>query len=326
MAATRVYILAKELGVKSSAIVKKCQAEGLDVKNHMSVISAGLAATIHEWFSEGENITTVETAKKVDLKKVKIRKKVKRKPPAKKAKAKKAKAKEPKVEEAEQVKPPPEVTAVTIEEAKPELEPEPEPEPEPVLPAGPILEKPEPAQLSGPQIVRVEEPEPIRVPRPKPRYDEPVTEPLMYVEADEEESPSVAGGDRKRPSKRPKDRTHGRRHQGLDTATARKPKVSKWRQRDIEERRARLDAAGGEGLRLRPTRKIATRSRAGALAHARPKKAFVSEPISVKDLSAALAVKSADIIGKLLEQGTMASANQNISGDVAELVALEFDT
>ncbi len=70
MAATRVYLLAKELGVKSTAIVKKCQDEGLDVKNHMSVISAGLAATIHEWFSEGENITTVETTEKVDLKKV----------------------------------------------------------------------------------------------------------------------------------------------------------------------------------------------------------------------------------------------------------------
>ena len=69
MAATRVYILAKELGVKSTAIVKKCQDEGLDVKNHMSSISAGLAATIHEWFSEGENITTVETTEKVDLKK-----------------------------------------------------------------------------------------------------------------------------------------------------------------------------------------------------------------------------------------------------------------
>lgn len=58
MAATRVYILAKELGVKSTAILQKCQDEGLDIKNHMSVISAGLAATIREWFSEGENITT----------------------------------------------------------------------------------------------------------------------------------------------------------------------------------------------------------------------------------------------------------------------------
>ena len=77
MASTRVYILAKELGVKSAAIVKKCQDEGLDVKNHMSVIKAGLAATIREWFTEGDNITTVETAEKVDLKKVRIKKKAK---------------------------------------------------------------------------------------------------------------------------------------------------------------------------------------------------------------------------------------------------------
>jgi len=81
---TRVYILAKELGIKSSAVVKKCQDEGLDVKNHMSTISAGLAATIREWFSEGDNITTVETAERVDLKKVRIKKK--KKPPEKKAK------------------------------------------------------------------------------------------------------------------------------------------------------------------------------------------------------------------------------------------------
>ena len=82
MATTRVYILAKELGVKSSAVVKKCQDEGLDIKNHMSVISAGLAATVREWFSEGENVTTVETSEKVDLEKVRIKKKkTKQEPP-----------------------------------------------------------------------------------------------------------------------------------------------------------------------------------------------------------------------------------------------------
>jgi len=75
---TRAHILAKELGVTSKAIVAKCQAEGLDVKNHMSTISAGLAATIREWFSEGEHTTTVETTEKVDLKKVRVRKKRKK--------------------------------------------------------------------------------------------------------------------------------------------------------------------------------------------------------------------------------------------------------
>ena len=63
-----------------------------------------------------------------------------------------------------------------------------------------------------------------------------------------------------------------------------------------------------------------------AAAPVRPKSIVISEPIMVKDLSAALAVKATDIISKLMQQGIMASANQAISSDVAELVAVEFDT
>ncbi|MHC4624494.1 MAG: translation initiation factor IF-2, partial [Planctomycetota bacterium] len=360
MATTRVYILAKELGVKSAAIVKKCQDEGLDVKNHMAVISAGLAATIREWFSEGENITTVETAKKVDLKRVKIKKKVKRKP-AKKKEAKKAKkAKSKKAAEAEDIAaaeagPEPAVAIVgeppaqeaLIEEAPVEAPPEelpkvaappeeppeeelpaeevPEEEPEPIIPAGPMLEKPAPARLTGPQVIRVEAPEPPRRPKPRVRYDAPVTEPLIYREEDQEKS-AVAVGKEKKPPKRRKERTHGRRREGEEAEAPKRSKVSKWRQRDIEERRARLDAAGGEGLRLRPTRKIVSKVRGEAGVAVRPKKAVISEPIVVKDLSATLGVKSADIISKLVEQGVMATANQAISNEVAELIALEYGT
>ncbi|MHC4632132.1 MAG: translation initiation factor IF-2 [Planctomycetota bacterium] len=349
MATTRVYILAKELGVKSAAIVKKCQDEGLDIKNHMSVISAGLTATIREWFSEGENITTVETSEKVDLNKVRIKKKVKRKPPAKKIKAPKAKAKAKPVKprtkrtktaakpaatiEAEQSEQET-AAAVAAEEPPPIEEPvteEPqEREPEPILPAGPILEKPEPARLSGPQVVRVEAPEPLRRPRPRPRprvrYDAPVTEPLMYSEKEQESSTLAPPKEKKQLPKRYKERTHGRRRDERDSEVVRKPKLgSRWRQRDIEERQARLDAAGGEGLRLRPIRKIAAKLKRG-IAVVRPKKAVVSEPITVKDLSAALAIKSTDIISKLVQQDIMATANEVISSDVAELVALEFDT
>ena len=76
----RVHILAKELNVPSKVIVEKCKAEGIDsVKNHMSTLSAGLHATILEWFSEGRHDTSVETAQRVDLEKVRIRKKRKRK-------------------------------------------------------------------------------------------------------------------------------------------------------------------------------------------------------------------------------------------------------
>jgi translation initiation factor IF-2 len=335
LATTRVYILAKELGVKSTAIVKKCQDEGLDVKNHMSTISAGLAATIREWFSEGENITTVETAEKVDLKKVRIRKKKKqkRKPPEKKAEKKAKKAKKA-VKKPKRTKPTAKTTALIEEEPKPAeeqiIEEPPEQEPEPIVPAGPILEKPEPARLSGPQVIRVEAPEPSRrppKPKPKVRYDMPVTEPLMYDEQMQEQSTLIPSRDRKGLSKQTKERTHGRQQEGRYVETEKKPKFTrKWRQRDIEERQARLDAARGEGLRLRPVRKIATKSDREVAAAVRPKKAVVSEPITVKDLSAALAIKSADIIGKLMQQDVMATANQTISSDVAELVALEFGT
>jgi translation initiation factor IF-2 len=85
--AKRVFELARELGVKSKAIVTKCEAEDIpNVTNHMSSISAGLEATIREWFSQdhaGE--TAVETAERVDLEKVRAK-------PRKKAARKKAAA------------------------------------------------------------------------------------------------------------------------------------------------------------------------------------------------------------------------------------------
>ncbi len=69
----RVHILAKELNVPSKIIIEKCKAEGIDVvKNHMSTLSAGLHATIREWFSDGQHVTAVETSRRVDLEKVRI--------------------------------------------------------------------------------------------------------------------------------------------------------------------------------------------------------------------------------------------------------------
>ena len=64
----RVHTLARELNVPSKVIVEKCRAEGVTtVKNHMSTLSAGLHATILEWFTEGQHDGIVETATRVDL-------------------------------------------------------------------------------------------------------------------------------------------------------------------------------------------------------------------------------------------------------------------
>jgi translation initiation factor IF-2 len=366
LATTRVYILARELGVKSSAIVKKCQDEGLNVQNHMATISAGLAATIREWFSEGENVTTIETAEKVDLAEVRVKRKPKHVEQTQVAvesavevEEEEAPSVEMEVEEAvaEPVlqapevlapEPPaavgPELPAVVAAPAEPEVPPVAAPPEQPpvevqtpasavkppeivVVPAGPMLDKPRPAKLSGPQVVRVEAPEPLERPRSrfKPRYDAPVTQPLIYTGKGDGES--KVGVIDKKGAKQHKDRTHGRRKEESDEDAAKKAKQHKnWRQRDIEERQARLTAAGGEGLRLRPTRRIAAKTPREAAARMRPKKAVISEPILVKDLSSVLAVKATDIISKLMQQGIMATANQAISSDVAELVALEFET
>jgi translation initiation factor IF-2 len=346
LATTRVYILAKELGVKSSAIVKKCQDENLDVKNHMSTISAGLAATIREWFSEGENVTTIETAEKVDLEKVRVKKKPRARAAKKKAaQAASAAEQQPAAAEVE-AEPASQVEeileqvsegvsvgepAVEVEQpaapAEPQVAPEPEPEPEPIVPAGPKLEKPAPAKLAGPKVVRVEAPEPPEAPRrarPKRRFDEPSTEPLMSrlelgrPERDEEQQ-EVS-------SKRRKARTHGRRHDEQEGEEVKRVRfLSARRERDLEERQARLSAATGEGMRLRPTRKIAARKTTGpAVPTVRVGKLTLTEPITVKSLSAGLGVKAADIVSRLMQQGIMATANQVITSDVAELVAMEF--
>ncbi len=63
----RLHTLAKELGIPSKLIIDKCRAEGVEIKNHMAAIPLGLAESIREWFSAGDDVTTVEVASRVDF-------------------------------------------------------------------------------------------------------------------------------------------------------------------------------------------------------------------------------------------------------------------
>ena len=73
MAKKRISEIAKELGVPPKAVVDKCLAEGIPsdgpngIKGHMSTVSAGLEASIREWFSAGAAASAVETASHVDV-------------------------------------------------------------------------------------------------------------------------------------------------------------------------------------------------------------------------------------------------------------------
>ncbi|MCF7956713.1 MAG: translation initiation factor IF-2 [Phycisphaerae bacterium] len=389
---TRVHLLAKELGVKSKAIVDKCQAEGLDIKNHMATISIGLAATIREWFSEGEHNTTVETSKRVDLDTVRIKaekdaeaaeaeeklttKPVTAKPkrtkkmaavaiegsvrkPRKRVVTEEAEAlaepaadteqaveegiqetvetEQQEVESSAEAQAPVEVEALEAEEevkgkptpAKPKAPVAAKPpEPEVIVPAGPMLTKPKPAKLAGPRVIRVEEvdlDETVRPRRPRqqsrPRYDSPVTQPLI---------PSVPSVGDTGVGGRGKGRGRGKKkNENVGVADGvKKPKAAtRMRARDMEDRRARLAAARGETGRARPSRRVeGKRSHAEMAAAHRPEKATISEPITVKDLSAAISAKTGEIISKLLGMGVMATANQVIDAEVAEMVALDLGT
>lgn len=362
----------------SKAIVEKCQAEGLDVKNHMTTISAGLAATIREWFSEGEHTTTVERAERVDLDEVRVKPEPEPEPaqtataveevpaesapieaPAEQAPEEEAPAEtepsEPPAEPGVAAEAPteeaaeaPEAEAVAkapeADEAKPEEPKKPESKLSPAVihppktrpekpldikPAGPMLDKPRPASLSGPNVIRMEKVEPDAArrprparPKPRPRHDAPMTQPLMEAAPGAPVSPDSV----KKGKKASKSKTHGR-HKASDWEDDVKGKGRRMHAKDIEERQARLAAARGESLRAKPSRKIETRRKGGDSGHVeRPESAHITEPITVKELSSVLAIKTGDIIGKLMGQGVMATANQVISTDVAELISLEFGT
>jgi len=76
LAAKRISDIAKELGIASKVIIQKCLDEGIPsdkLKGHMSVVSAGLEASIREWFSGGAVATAVETKEHLDIEKLKIK-------------------------------------------------------------------------------------------------------------------------------------------------------------------------------------------------------------------------------------------------------------
>ena len=86
--ATRIFEIAREVGVTSKVVLTKCRDEGLEVKNHMAAVSVGLEATIREWFSEGAGEhSAVETTKHVDLKTARAEAKKTRRRSRKKTKA-----------------------------------------------------------------------------------------------------------------------------------------------------------------------------------------------------------------------------------------------
>jgi len=208
-------------------------------------------------------------------------------------------------------------------EVEPPAEPEPPPAAEPVKPAGPQL-VPKPAKLQGPRVVRVEAPD--FVDRPPRRRQPPVptqTGAMHVIGGGAAGSrPPMADAGAGAGRKKGKRRSPRRRSTTGRTADSGE-KIKEWRERDLQERSARLAAAGGGGLRRR--RAPVARKGGPAISGAKVGEVEIEEPITVKSLSAATGIKSAFIIRKLMELGTFATVNQTIDVEMAEAAMVDTD-
>lgn len=332
----------------SKVVLGKCRAEGLEIKNHMSTVSAGLEATVREWFSEAStDATAVEISEHVDLetarkeanKSRRRRSKKKSEPEALESPTAELLAVAEAPSELPEVSPEQgEIGTVEIasteqpsEQGEPAVEgeikkpsetkskPE-EPSPVEIVPAGPQV-IPKPAVLKGPRVIRVDKPD--NLPRVRPRVARspaPSTEGAAGLAAPPKRG---KGGrvstDADTASKKTKRRSPRRRGGRSGDSGER---LKEWRNQDLLERSARLAAAGGGLRRHRPS---VSRRQAGMGSAAKQGRIEIEEPITVKTLSAATGLKVANILKKLLELDIIATVNHGLDREVAESIVLDYD-
>ena len=363
--AIRVFELAKELGVKSKAIVEKCQAEDVPgITNHMSTVKVGLAETVRQWFGVQANVdvggTAVETAEKVDMAKVK------------KASRKKTKAagsregdqesggvavQEQEADPAPASLPRPVIHAgpdkpaesppgaesvqrVATKKAKPKSATQvgelnvPD-RPQVVEPVGERLETPKKPEMKGPRVVRIEKPEPadVRMPRsrqPRSAESAPPEAPGSVPGISRSSGPARGRGAGSAKSDGPA--AEGRRRRMVNTRRGRSADAlptgpSNFSQTDLENLDQILKGKNTKFIkqRRRDLRKQGQAGQAAQAAVVTGGKVEVSEPITIKGFSAATGIKTNDIMRFLFKQGVMATINSAISNEAATEVAMEYN-
>ncbi|MDE1037746.1 MAG: translation initiation factor IF-2 [Phycisphaerales bacterium] len=303
---TRVHHLAKKIGVESKDIVAKCKSEGIPgITTYQSAISAGLQATIVEWFSEVEDkasSSAIETAAKVDVTKVKARakKKTKKKVPTK--------ADSPVASAS---------GTASVEGQKDEKQG--------VTPLGRTMDAPVKAKMAGPRVIRIEKPEPEAKPKPRqprrqpggqsPRGGAGVGMPQQMPPPQQDDKGNRRNKRRTTNQAAPRQGERGSRN----PSPVQGKSDSNWRKQDLLERENRLRRSGGFFRQARrdsqkrtdqPASKAKTLKQTGGSID-------ITEPISIKALSAATGVKAKDILKKLLLNEIMATVNDTIDTDQA---------
>jgi translation initiation factor IF-2 len=199
--------------------------------------------------------------------------------------------------------------------------------PKHVKPAGPQLQDRAPVKLSGPKVVRIEAPEAVSAPR-GPRSD---SGPSYGGRG--AGGPGVAEDDRGRsPQQRgPTGPGAGKRREAAVPSRRRGSSGEDWSgggkftEQDLAEREARLQRSGGYLKMRRQQAKRAAQTDRPATPAIGGGKVKITEPFTIKDLSAETGVKAADIVKKLFMQGVMANINSGIDADKAQEIMLDWD-
>jgi translation initiation factor IF-2 len=191
---------------------------------------------------------------------------------------------------------------------------------------------PKPATIQGPKVVREEKPDVVPLPRarrpaPGPGGPAPAFTGTRAVggrgvrtteEDDEAEKKRKAAA---------KGRSLSTRRRGQDGRRGEADeKLREFSEQDLRDRSERLANASGAVHSMR-THLRKSGQRAGGPAQSiveRGDPIYVEEPITVKNLAAALGVKSSDIISRLMRKGVFANINQSLDSEVAKVVALDF--
>lgn len=212
--------------------------------------------------------------------------------------------------------------------------------PNDIIPAGPQLDIRKPAKLSGPKIVRVEKAEEIQKPRSRSRSDsQPSTGGRGAITSGAGTGPGQGGGagtsdgpirevgaaGSSRRNVRRKSR--GSKVEGRSAPSGKTEEPNhNWRAQDLLERQQRLRGAHGY---IKMIRRESKKREQGQGPRAKSAKEIggivkISEPFSIKDLSAATGVKASEIITALFKKGIATTINSGIDTELAMEIMIEY--
>lgn len=310
MSKTRVYELARELGVENKDLLARLEKLGIKNKKPTSSMEDGEVEKVKREFRPSEPHEMEETRVKSTV----IRRRAVR-TPVEEAQAA--------VEEAKPAEAVPEPVAPVAAEEKDE-----KPKPEKIEPAAKPPEKEIPAPAAPPKK------EPAVIEEKKPAPARPVTAPVRGTKApaaprvvkevtppkpEKPVKPAVIKGWKKgkKPVEVVMEETPVKKKSFFKKLVDKKDGRQQWERERDEERAARLKE-DKKGLLTRMKKTEITTPKAIK------RRIRVKETIRVGDLAKNMGVKASDLISKLIAQGIMASINQSLDIDTATLIAADF--